>query len=91
MQNILAATLSNNPSSGWMQQWQSGWNSTPSATGGPRDTGLILLVLVVVIAAAIIGGLRRMAREGDWPDDLRIPEFAQRAEGTASRGGRSCH
>ena len=60
--DTLAAGLSNNPSSGWLNQWQSGWNSTPSATGGPHDTGLILLILVVIIATVIIGGLRRMAR-----------------------------
>jgi hypothetical protein len=63
MHDALASTLSN-PASGWLSQWQSGWNSTPAASGSgsPHDTGMILLILVVVIATAVISGLRRMAR-----------------------------
>lgn len=61
MQDTLAATLSN-PASGWLSQWQSGWNSTPAASGSgsPHDTGLILLVLVVLAAAVIWRGLKRL-------------------------------
>jgi len=59
--HVLAAALSN-PASGWLSQWNAGWHSTPAgSSGGPHDTGLIMLGLVALIVLAIYAGLKKMA------------------------------
>jgi hypothetical protein len=60
MYHTIAAGLSN-PASNWLQQWKSGWDSTPAASGGPHDTGMIMVLLVALIGLAIYAGLKRLA------------------------------
>jgi hypothetical protein len=56
MHPIILAALSGTPNT-----FKAGWDSVPSATGGPHDTGLVMLVLVALIVVVIWGGLKKLA------------------------------